>query len=421
MKKVLSVVLAVLMLAAIAAVPVFADDAIAVTTADEFIAMESGKSYYLANDIDFGGKVFDTYLIKGGSYVIDLDGKGHTLKNFSFKSDNASGDLAVFQQFASGTIKNINFGSKDAPISYVLNDPKDNSSYAFLVASTKGDETPRIENVHIYTNIEITYTANLDARLNFGGYIAYARKYEIVKSSMNGKVVIKNNGADCKKWRNAGGFIGSDKDANSIGILTDCVNNADITMTGCANEGRIGGFIAYTDKKGNELTNCTNNGTLTLETSAGAGHVAGIVGCAKPAESAVINGCRNNGKIVYNCKNAEDAKTGTIAGGIIGFAQRGALTVKNCINAVEIKTGAANNGEIIALTAEEGVTVEQSGNKVSSELGGGEITPDPKPDPKPDPNPSTGDHSLVIIALAAVLSISGALCAVVVRRGKENN
>lgn len=60
MKKVLSVVLAVLMLAAIAAVPVFADDAIAVTTADEFLAMESGKSYYLANDIDFGGKVFDT-------------------------------------------------------------------------------------------------------------------------------------------------------------------------------------------------------------------------------------------------------------------------------------------------------------------------------------------------------------------------
>lgn len=37
MKKVLSVVLAVLMLAAIAAVPVFADDAIAVTTADEFL------------------------------------------------------------------------------------------------------------------------------------------------------------------------------------------------------------------------------------------------------------------------------------------------------------------------------------------------------------------------------------------------
>ena len=55
MKKVLSVVLAVLMLAAIAAVPVFADAAIAVTTADEFLAMESGKSYYLANGIDFGG------------------------------------------------------------------------------------------------------------------------------------------------------------------------------------------------------------------------------------------------------------------------------------------------------------------------------------------------------------------------------
>lgn len=420
MKKVLSVVLAVLMLAAIAAVPVFADDAIAVTTADEFLAMESGKSYYLANDIDFGGKVFDTYLIKGENYVVDLDGNGHTLKNFSFKSDNASGDLAVFQQFASGTIKNINFGSKDAHISYVLNDPNDNKSFAFLVASTKGEETPRIENVHIFADMEINYTANLDARLSCGGFIAYARNYTIVKSSMNGKIAIKNNGADCTKWRNAGGFIGSDKYDKTlkfVGTIEDCVNNANVSLIGCAKEGRVAGFVAYSDKETNNIKNCINNGAITLETSAGTGHIAGIFACAKPGKDAVIDGCRNNGKIVYNCKNAEDAKTGTIAGGIIGFAQRGAITVKNCINAVEIKTGAAYNGEIVAFTAESGVTVEQSGNKTSSEIGGSEITPDPKP----DPNPSTGDHSLVIIALAAVLSISGALCAVVVRCGKENN
>ena len=57
MKKIISVILAVLMLAVLA-VPAFADDAIAIKTAEEFMAMESGKSYYLANDIDFGGKVF---------------------------------------------------------------------------------------------------------------------------------------------------------------------------------------------------------------------------------------------------------------------------------------------------------------------------------------------------------------------------
>ena len=191
MKKIISVILAVLMLAVLA-VPAFADDAIAIKTAEEFMAMESGKSYYLANDIDFGGKVFDTFIVPGTGFVVDLDGKGFTLKNFSFKAESPTADIAMFQQFAAGTIKNLNIGSADAPIAYKLLDAKDNSSYAMLVASTKGDETPRIENVHIYTDMELTYT-KLGTRLSLGGFIAYARKYEIVKSSMNGKIVVKND------------------------------------------------------------------------------------------------------------------------------------------------------------------------------------------------------------------------------------
>ena len=79
MKKIISVILAVLMLAVLA-VPAFADDAIAIKTAEEFMAMESGKSYYLANDIDFGGKVFDTFIVPGTGFVVDLDGKGLPLK-----------------------------------------------------------------------------------------------------------------------------------------------------------------------------------------------------------------------------------------------------------------------------------------------------------------------------------------------------
>ena len=237
MKKIISVILAVLMLAVLA-VPAFADDAIAIKTAEEFMAMESGKSYYLANDIDFGGKVFDTFIVPGTGFVVDLDGKGFTLKNFSFKAEAPTADIAMFQQFAAGTIKNLNIGSADAPIAYKLVDAKDSSSYAMLVASTKGDETPRIENVHIYTDMELTYT-NLGTRLNLGGFIAYARKYEIVKSSMNGKIVVKNDGGETTKWRNVGGFIGSDKDSNSIGTIEDSVNNADITLLNSSVEGRV--------------------------------------------------------------------------------------------------------------------------------------------------------------------------------------
>ena len=435
MKKIISVILAVLMLAVLA-VPAFADDAIAIKTAEEFMAMESGKSYYLANDIDFGGKVFDTFIVPGTGFVVDLDGKGFTLKNFSFKAEAPTADIAMFQQFAAGTIKNLNIGSADAPIAYKLVDAKDSSSYAMLVASTKGDETPRIENVHIYTDMELTYT-NLGTRLNLGGFIAYARKYEIVKSSMNGKIVVKNDGGETTKWRNVGGFIGSDKDSNSIGTIEDSVNNADITLLNSSVEGRVAGFVAYSDKKANVIKNCTNNGTITLGTSAGNGHIAGIIACAKVVETAVVEGCTNNGKIVFDCTNAEDAKAGTLAAGILGYAQRGDITVKNCTSTVEVKTGAAANNEIVALVA-DGNTVNAEGNKTSADA---PVVTEPvvtepvvtEPETKPEEtkpeetkpaetepsSPSTGDHSVIIVALAAVMSLAGAACAVIARRGKD--
>ena len=34
-------------------------------------------------------------------------------------------------------------------------------------------------------------------------------------------------------------------------------------------------------------------------------------------------------------------------------------------------------------------------------------------------SPSTGDHSVIIVALAAVMSLAGAACAVIARRGKD--
>lgn len=414
MKKIISVILVALMLTVLA-VPAFADDAVAIKTAEEFMAMESGKSYYLANDIDFGGKVFDSYIISGSGFIVDLDGKGFALKNFSFNVENATGDVAMFQQFGGGTIKNLNIGSKDALIKYTIKDPKDSSSYAMLVASTGKDKevAVRIENVNIYADMQLTYT-NLDTRLNFGGFIAYARNYEIVSSSMNGQIIVKNESGEATRWRNVGGFIGSDKENWATGTIDGCTNNADITMMGSGKEGRVAGFVPYSGKKANIIKNSVNNGTLTLATSAGDGNLAGIMGCSEAAE-ATIEGCTNNGKLVYDCTNAEDAKAGTIAAGIIDIVKKGTLTVKNCANTVEIKTGAGVNSEIIGVVS-EGITATEEGNRTSAEA----VVTEPVTEPEDTtPAPSTGDHSMIIVALAAVMALAGAACAIIARRSKE--
>ena len=47
---------------------------IGISTAEEFLAMESGKSYYLKNDIDFAGK---TYVTLVATFNGVLDGRGH--------------------------------------------------------------------------------------------------------------------------------------------------------------------------------------------------------------------------------------------------------------------------------------------------------------------------------------------------------
>ena len=53
---------------------------IGISTAKDFLAMESGKSYYLKNDIDFAGK---TYVTLVATFNGVLDGRGHALKNFT--------------------------------------------------------------------------------------------------------------------------------------------------------------------------------------------------------------------------------------------------------------------------------------------------------------------------------------------------
>ncbi len=445
MKKIISLVLAALMLT-ILAVPAFAADAPAaeaptpITNAEEFLAMESGKTYILANDIDFGGKVFSEIMISGGKFIAGLDGDGHAIKNFKFEATDHAGDLAIFQQLGGGYIKNLSIGTVNDPLVYKVNNPT-KGTYAILAASTQNkDQTPEIDNVHIYTKTEILF-ATTSVKVQIGGFIGFARNYKITNSSMNGEITVKNSVAEpMSVYRNVGGFIGADKENWSVGLLENCENNATITHLDNAYEARVAGFIGYTDKYDSTIKNCTNNGAIHLATSAGAGYAAGIVGTSNsPIDgSMTIDGCVNNGSITYDCKNEDADKLKTFAGGIIAGAQRGAITVTNCQNTVLFDSTAANNLEIIGGTVDGGFPyIEEKDNKTTADMTVIPVQPilpvdtnpvdtnpvdttapaeDTKaPETQPS-SPSTGDHSLVIILLAAFMSVAGAAFAIIARR-----
>ena len=67
---------------------------IAVSTPEEFLAMESGGAYYLTQDIDFGGRTVP-YLVE--VFTGMLDGCGYALKNFTLTGEDASAErMGVF-------------------------------------------------------------------------------------------------------------------------------------------------------------------------------------------------------------------------------------------------------------------------------------------------------------------------------------
>lgn len=450
MKKIISLVLAALMLT-ILSVPAFAADTPTVvspapeaptpiTNAEEFLAMESGKTYILANDIDFGGKVFSEIMITGGKFIAGLDGDGHAIKNFKFEATDHAGDLAIFQQLGGGYIKNLSIGTVNDPLVYKVNNPT-KGTYAILAASTQNkDQTPEIDNVHIYTKTEILF-ATTTVKMQFGCFIGFARNYKITNSTLNGEITVKNSVAEpMSVYRNVGGFIGADKENWSVGLLENCENNASITHLDNAAEARVAGFIGYTDKFDTTIKNCTNNGAIHLATSAGAGYAGGIIGTVNTAAGGlmIIDGCVNNGIITYECNNEDTDKLKTFAGGIIAGAQRGAITVTNCQNTVLFDSTAANNLEIIGGNVDGGSAfVDEANNKTTADMT--VIPADPNlpvvtnpvdtdpadttapvedtkaPETEPS-SPSTGDHSLVIILLAAFMSVVGAAFAFIARR-----
>ena len=170
--KLLSLVLAAIMLLSLAPVSVFAagtettDDAYAIRDAEDFKKITSGNSYYLANDIDFINETITTpYVIE--NFWGNIDGRGFALKNITLNitsnPDNDTNlDVGIFgyvggSQNADGNTVITNL--KVQGLSITVNDEEmtiaTNINIGGLLGCTDKAHAVLVRNVNINANIGV--------------------------------------------------------------------------------------------------------------------------------------------------------------------------------------------------------------------------------------------------------------------------
>ncbi len=334
MKKIAFFLFCIMLLTCIPAFSVSAVDGApkAISTSEEFEAISGVPgNYYLTGDIDFGGKVYEKCIVQ--KFEGTLDGGGYKLYNFTINQSEATSDAGIFLFIGTetdSTIKNLNVGTADIPIS--INFKVKNKSMAALTATAgvkNGKKNITFENVHLYVNINSVYEDSY-CYGNTAGFIGYchATTNAVFKNcSFNGTLDsgIDNEGT---AYRNTAGFVAVNS-TNATNTFDSCVNNATIKQGMTDVEARASGFVAYS-AGGVDLifTNCTNNGDITAIGEMCDAYVSGFASCPKGVVTMV--NCTNNG-----------AMNGYwFTGGFLSQVMTEGYTMTDCTNNGEIFSGA---------------------------------------------------------------------------------
>ncbi len=342
MKKViLSLILVVALVAAIVPMAVSAAPAgTPISTAADFEAMVSGGTYYLANDIDFGGKVYPGYILAEFSGV--LDGNNHSLLNFSIDGTGISTDTGIILRSNSVgnlDISNLTVGSKDAPIKQTSD--AQGKSHGLLFGAQQNANSANLTNVTLYGEIRIASSG----KLNAGGFIGYSRAVTFTGCNFYGSVEVGTgiNDAD-EVYHNAGGFIGS---CNSdMTFFENCTNYGKITAHCSSVEARAAGLVTYTAGS-ITFTNCANYGDITVNDCGlqmADGQCGGFVAHANKTNPVIFENCTNYGKV--QCSNW--------ASGFVANVTSGAF-FDNCVNEGEYSRDAIVKGPFTANLSETAV------------------------------------------------------------------
>ncbi len=303
MKKIAFLLACIMLLAVMPVISISADEYVIpdtptpISTADEFEALSGVPgNYYLTGDIDFGGRVYEKYIVERFDGI--LDGDGHKLYNFTINQTTNDSDAGIFLfigNLTDTTIKNFNVGSADIPISMTFNlNGKSSGALAATSGKTSNARVITLDNVHLYVDMDILYQ-DASNKGNAAGFIGYARntcELTFKNCSFNGTfdAGIENEGT---VYRNTAGFIASN---NTSAVFENCTNNANITQGQTSVEARACGFVTYC-AGGCDLTfiNCVNNGDITVIGDTSDAYVSGFASC--PKGLVTMTNCTNNGAI----------------------------------------------------------------------------------------------------------------------------
>ena len=332
----------------------------------------AGK-YYLTKDIT----VSETFKTE---FTGTFDGNGKKITT----------TVALFEKVNNATVKNFTVeGSVSLTEAGVAVGSEDFYAAVAVIANGKTTFKNILSDVDIATTSantriaaiaatsEADYDLVIDTCVNKGdiSVVKYAAGiYGWTAKAGTGEV---KNCANYGKISSTGGYIGGvvNRMCGTGGglTITNCANygevvtakqqaggilayhyKADITVTGCYNEGKIdssgaaGGIVANLDDGGSAVLTATVKDCLNKGAISGVNQIGGILAYSNYLKGTiVVDGCLNEGSLTGEGVDA-------YCGGIVGraghdnaSANESSITVKNCVNRGEIKAGKASAAGIM--------------------------------------------------------------------------
>lgn len=280
---------------------VYAAQAVAISSEEDLVAMQENPdgNYYLAKDITIKGNLnlfpnyydYDTKVQHEECFTGSLDGKGHTIKNYT--------GMGLFNNAKNATFKNI-------VMTNVTIQGKELGAALVYQA-----EKCRFSNI----------TVSGKATIGGAGIVDSAQSCDF--TDCTSKV-----NADIKVTDALPGFFAGISWGDENSNFRNCRNKGNITLTGAWNEDTsfsVYGIAGSTKK----IEKCVNTGNLTIKNTAkgyaGFGlefEVCGVAGtCYGQAK-----GCGNTGKISVTNQGGKTSRAEVKVCGVIG-----ASTVNNAV------------------------------------------------------------------------------------------
>ena len=312
----------------------YSPEGTAVSTVDEFLAMEPDGVYYLANDIDFSERSF-TKNVYTKAFTGTLDGCGHSLLGIKIGAKNS--DAGIFANGFGGTLKNLTVGSEDSPA--MISSTGGSYSVGAIAGTFKAGSTVNFSNLCIYAEVK--------GEGKSAGFASYMNSGNINIDRVEVCGSVRGNPAS--------GFIVLSNDSGAVNInVTNSINRADITAGNLS----AGGFFAVSAAVGGgrvchlSVVGCANYGSVT----ASDWRAGGIVGefCESSSSTLIVDHCFNLGPVTMT--GGGGYATGLV-GGMAFDAPSGSRILTNSYSAGTVRNTVSGGAYALAFSNSPGSAV----------------------------------------------------------------